>query len=329
MDCPVTQPCADPQFAEAVRAGLAASPKRLSSRYFYDQRGDEIFQRIMASPEYYLTGCELEILRDQGPAIAREISGGAPVELIELGSGDGLKIAWLLDAMNDVCPGFRYLPVDISGNSLDLLTEHLAPGRPWLKLQPVNANYLDWLDGLEASEFPRVFAFLGSNLGNFGRAGSIEFLRHVRQAMTIRDRLLIGLDLKKDPEVIRRAYDDSAGHTRDFNLNLLERINRELGGEFDVGAFEHRPEYDPLTGAARSYLVSTRSQEVFIAALESNFRFREGERIFMEVSQKYDRPLIDRLARDAGFDVAAAFHDARGWFTDQVWRPVPAASARG
>lgn len=319
------QPVSASPFAQDVREGLSATPKRLSSRYFYDARGDRIFQRIMASPEYYLTDCELEILRGQGDDIATTISGGAPIELVELGSGDGQKIAFLLDALQECCPGFVYRPVDISRHSLELLTRRLAPGREWLNLQAQHANYVDWLAGLEPGTRPRCFAFLGSNLGNFGHQGSVTFLRKVRAAMRQRDSLLIGLDLKKDPAVILPAYNDAGGHTREFNLNLLRRINRELEANFDLDGFRHAPEYDPVTGAARSFLVSRRAQEVRVGALGTTFRFAEGEKVFMEVSQKYDEAMIEEIAGESGFRVSRAFYDSRGWFTDQVWRPVAAS----
>lgn len=312
----------DRGFARDVLAGLSATPKRLMSRYFYDQRGDRLFQAIMASDEYYLTDSELEILRGQGTAIAAEIARGGPFELVELGSGDGSKICHLLDALHDDGAEFAYCPVDISANVLELLETSLRPGRPWLDMRAVAANYMDWLGGLDPEGARRVFAFMGANIGNFGDQGAVEFLSTLRGAMSPDDALLIGLDLKKDPAVIRAAYDDAGGVTADFNLNLLRRINCELGGDFDLERFVHEPEYDPGTGAARSWLRSTADQRVRIAALDRNFEFAEGERIFMEISQKYDAEMIAAMAARSGFRVAAAFEDRRGWFTDQVWRPV-------
>lgn len=311
---------ADPEFARHVLEGLSAQQKSLSSRYFYDDRGDKLFQAIMASPEYYLTDCEFEILREQGGVIARELVEGGACEFIELGSGDGQKIGLLLDALHRRSSDWVYRPVDISDHSLELLASNLLPERPWLRLDPIHGNYHELLRDLPPGERRRVFMFLGSNLGNFGRQGSVDFLKLVRGAMAPGDALLIGLDLKKDPQVILAAYNDAAGHTRDFNLNLLARINRELGGDFDLDRFEHRPEYDPESGAARSYLASRVRQSVFIAALDRRFDFEAGERIFMEVSQKYDAAMIDELCAQSGFEPAAAFYDSRGWFTDQVWR---------
>ena len=262
MDSPVSkiEGTADPEFLESVLEGLSADPKFLSSRYFYDDKGDRLFQKIMASPEYYLTDCELEIFREQGTAIAREILKGGPCEIIELGSGDGQKVGYLLDALHQLSSDWIYRPADISSHSLELLAANLLPERPWLRLEPIHGNYMDLLESLEPGKVRRVFLFLGSNLGNFGVNGSIRFLRKIRDTMGPDDALVIGLDLKKEPEVILAAYNDASGHTRDFNLNLLERINKELGGDFDTDAFEHRPNYDPASGAAESFLVSTRSQ---------------------------------------------------------------------
>lgn len=308
-----------PDFARDVLEGLSADQKRLPSRYFYDERGDELFQAIMASPEYYLTDCEFEILEEQAGAIADDLLAGGPCEIVELGSGDGQKVGHLLDALHERSREWIYRPVDISENSLELLAKNLLPERPWLRMQPIAGNYHDVLDAMEAGETRRVFLFLGSNLGNFGSSGSIDFLKLVRAAMGPDDLLLIGLDLKKDPDVILSAYNDAAGHTRAFNLNLLARINRELGGDFDLDRFEHRPEYDPQTGAARSFLVSREQQSVHIRALDRRFDFEAGERIYMEISQKFDEDLIESMCAGAGFAVKHAFFDRRGWFTDQLW----------
>ena len=303
--------------------GLSGEDKSLSSRYFYDDRGDRLFQAIMSSPEYYLTDCEFEILREQGADIAEKLMEGGACEFIELGSGDGRKIGLLLDALHHESSDWIYRPIDISDHSLELLARNLMPTRPWLKLDPIHGNYHEVLKSLRPGRERRVFMFLGSNLGNFGVQGSLDFLRLIRSAMAAEDALLIGLDLMKDPEVVLAAYNDAGGHTRDFNLNLLQRINRELGGDFDLECFDHEPEYDPETGAARSYLTSRRQQTVFIESIDRRFEFKAGERIFMEISQKYDDEMIARMSAEAGFAVDAAFYDSRRWFTDQVWPSTP------
>ncbi len=312
----------DREFAQAVREGLGATPKRLSSRYFYDATGDRLFQAIMASPEYYLTDCEREILREQGLDIARSAAAGGAFELVELGAGDGSKMCHLIDALHAIDAQFVFKPLDISANVLELLEKRLRPGRPWLVMEPIAGNYMHWLAQERRPGIRRVFAFMGSNLGNFTRDAAVEFLTAIRESMTPADLLLIGLDMKKDPAVIRAAYDDKGGVTARFNLNLLERINRELGGNFDLSAFTHRPEYDPETGAARSFLRSDLEQRVNIGALNESFVFARGELINMEISQKYDQQQINDLAQMSGFEVREIFTDERDYFTDQLWRPA-------
>lgn len=324
MDSIVNQ--ANLQFAEDVLCGLSAEDKFLLSRYFYDTEGDHLFQAIMASPEYYLTDCEHEIFEQQGMEIAKTISAAGPFELEELGSGDGLKTQLILDALCATGADFIYRPVDISANSLQLLSNRLSNGRPWLRIDPINGDYMQVLASAQiqdpASDGPRkVIMFLGSNLGNYQKTQALAFLQLIRGTMRQNDALLIGLDLQKEETVIRAAYNDAGGHTRDFNLNLLTRINRELGADFDLSAFEHAPEYDPVSGAARSFLKSKSAQTVYISALDKDFHFATGEKIFMEISQKYNRPLIEKLAKGSGFRVGHEYFDSRRYFTDQVWLP--------
>ena len=317
---------ADPQFAQDVLFGLSAKDKFLLSRYFYDTDGDHLFQAIMSSPEYYLTDCELEIFEQQGVDIDKAISAAGPFELEELGSGDGLKTRLLLDALHSIGAEFTYRPVDISANSLQLLSNRLCADRPWLKMDPIHSDYMNLLSSTQLKEpssaGPRkVIMFLGSNLGNYRQEQALEFLKLIKGTMRDNDALLIGLDLQKDPEVIRAAYNDAAGHTRDFNLNLLSRINRELVADFDLTTFEHAPEYDPATGAAQSFLKSKQSQTVHIAALNKDIHFAAGEKIFMEISQKYSQSQIKSLSTDAGFQLNREYLDSRKYFTNQIWVP--------
>ncbi len=309
----------DQTFAKHVLDGLSGPRKSLPSRYFYDARGDRLFQSIMSSPEYYLTGCELEIFETRGDELARALMTDRSCELIELGSGDGLKTSLLLDALHEHHQDWVYRPVDISDNSLNLLEQRLVPGRPWLDFQAIHANYMDLLREFKPGGVRRVFMFLGSNLGNYTSGQAISFLRLIRAAMAPGDAFLVGLDLKKDPDVIRAAYNDAAGYTRDFNLNLLARINRELGGDFKLESFEHVPDYDVASGTARSGLRSRVEQNIRVAALDRVFHFRKDETIHTEISQKYDQALIGELSSASGFVVSKAFVDSRNYFTDQIW----------
>jgi dimethylhistidine N-methyltransferase len=261
----------------------------------------------------------LEIFETRGDELARALMTDRSCELIELGSGDGLKTSLLLDAVHEHHQDWVYRPVDISDHSLELLEQRLVPGRPWLDFQAIHANYMDLLREFEPGGIRRVFMFLGSNLGNYTSRKAITFLRLIRASMAPGDAFLVGLDLKKDPDVIRAAYNDAAGYTRDFNLNLLVRINRELGGDFKLDSFEHVPAYDLISGTARSGLRSRMEQNVRVAALDRVFHFYEGETIQTEISQKYDDALIGELASASGFVVDKAFVDSRNYFTDQIW----------
>lgn len=315
------------QFAHDVHFGLSAENKFLLSRYFYDAEGDRLFQAIMSSPEYYLTDCEHEIFERQGIEIAKALAADGPFELEELGSGDGLKTQLLLDALHTIGAEFVYRPVDISANSLKLLSNRLCNDRPWLKMSPIHADYMQELTATQltdaSSSGPRkVIMFLGSNLGNYRHPEALTFLQLIKGTMRKNDALLIGLDLKKDPAIIRAAYNDANGHTRDFNLNLLTRMNRELGANFNLTAFEHAPEYDESTGAARSFLKSKQDQTVHIAELDKDFHFAEGEKVFMEISQKYDSQILDNLTKGAGFRIDKEYEDSRNYFTNQIWAPI-------
>ena len=314
------------EFAAHVLDGFSADKKHLSSRYFYDAEGDRLFQAIMASPEYYLTNCEFEIFQQQGSKLAEAIAAQGPFELVELGSGDGLKTSVLIDALYAYGAEFTFRPVDISDNSLQLLGQRLKQGRPWLKIDAIHGNYMHVLaeaalEDMYSAGPRRVILFLGSNLGNYREPEAVAFLQLIHDSMRSHDALMIGLDLQKDPAVIRAAYNDADGHTRDFNLNLLHRINTELGGNFDLDAFTHAPEYDPETGSACSFLQSTRLQSVYVETLQKSFHFEAGEKIFMEISQKYSVTQINDLAKAAGFQVDREFYDSRHYFTDQIWKP--------
>lgn len=311
-------------FALDVLQGLSASPKRLSSKYLYDDAGSVLFQRITDLDEYYPTRCEAEILRRHASDI-RALIGDAPFNLIELGAGDGRKTRFLLADFLNRPSGhpldFEYVPIDISEASMETLSAAMQAEFPSLVLKGVVGDYLQGLHWLEETSARRnVILFLGSNIGNYTRAQAQSFLRSLWNTLRGGDAVLIGFDLKKDIEVLLRAYNDSAGITRDFNLNLLHRINRELGGHFDASDFRHYGTYDAVSGAMESFLISRISQEVHIDALHRAFRFEAWEPIHLEYSYKYLTTDIAQLAADTGFSITANFFDLRGYFTDSLWR---------
>jgi dimethylhistidine N-methyltransferase len=312
------------RFAEDVLRGLGSTPKQLSSRYFYDDEGTRLFMEIMKLPEYYLTRAELKIFNEQGDAICDAFTSGAGViDLIELGAGDGTKTAVLIDRLLKAGVDFTYSPIDISQEANDALSARFHRRFPDLRIRPHTGDYFRVLGSLKNGNGRRkVLLFLGSNIGNFLRDNAVSFFRQLREVMNRNDRLLVGFDMQKDPRVIVAAYDDSKGVTSAFNLNLLRRINRELGANFDLDKFSHYAQYRPMECAARSFLISREKQTVTIKALNRSFDFEQWEAIFMEISQKYTHAMIDELADDGGFEIEREFFDEENFYIDSLWRPV-------
>src|SRR5665647_853478 len=252
------------QFLQDVLNELQSSPKYLQSKYFYDKKGDELFQKIMQCEEYYLTNCEMEIFSTQTAALADIIiDQHNNFDVVELGPGDAVKSLYLLKELVSKNAIDTYFPVDISNNIIDLLQKKIPEQLPELNIHGLNGEYLSMLTSAKKiSDKIKLVLFLGSNIGNISKEDVNEFCRQIRSQLSIGDMLLIGIDLKKNPKQIRNAYDDSKGYTREFNLNLLTRINRELDGDFHVENFEHYATYDPITGACKSFLVSLKDQQV-------------------------------------------------------------------
>lgn len=311
------------QFAADVLNGLSSTPKYLSSKYFYDDEGSRLFQEIMKLPEYYLTGCEHEIFSTQAEAIYHSFASGSGFDLIELGAGDGTKTAILIDHFLKQNADISYQPIDISQEALDALTTKFTAEFPVLSMSARNGDYFKILESLRAENGRRkILLFLGSNIGNFSPDQAVEFFRSLRGVMTDDDLLFIGFDLQKDPHVIVPAYDDSKGVTAAFNLNLLRRINRELGGDFDLNKFSHYANYRPIEGSARSYLISREQQSVDISGLNRTFEFDQWEAVFMEISQKYSLRMIAELAAESGFEVEKNFYDGKNYYCDSLWKPL-------
>jgi L-histidine N-alpha-methyltransferase len=312
------------QFAEDVLRGLSSTPKQLSSKYFYDDEGSRLFQEIMRLPEYYLTRAELKIFTGQTDAICNAfVDKVGAIDLIELGAGDGTKTAVLIEHLLAEDIDFTYSPIDISQEANDALSDRFKKKFPGLRIKPHTGDYFKVLDSLRnGSDRRKVLMFLGSNIGNFQREQAVEFFKHLGSVMNRNDRLFIGFDMQKDPRVIVRAYDDAQGVTAAFNLNLLRRINRELGADFDLDKFSHYAQYRPVECAARSFLISREKQTVHIAALKRSFEIEQWEAIFMEISQKYTRAMIEDLAAQSGFAIETEFFNDTDFYMDSLWRPV-------
>ncbi len=310
----------DTLFAKEILSGLRENPKRLPSKYFYDPEGDRLFKAIMEMPEYYLTNCETEIFNTHKNKILQDIAGSKSVDLVELGAGDGSKTRILIEHFTQNDLAFKYFPIDISSNILKELKENLLKKFPKLMVQPLAGEYLSQLQQLAHNPNTRkVLLFLGANIGNLPSAQSREFLNQINSFLDPGDLMLIGFDLKKDPQVILNAYNDPAGITAAFNLNLLDRLNRELGADFDRNYFKHWETYNPITGETKSYLISTQQQTVHFAEPDIDIAFDQWEPIYMELSLKYSLKDIEALAIRSGFRVLKNYTDSRAYFTDSLW----------
>lgn len=307
-------------FARDVAQGLSLKQKNLPSRYFYDATGSQLFQQIMGLPEYYLTRAEHEVLTQNRTAMSERFSSGGFFHLIDLGAGDALKTKILLRELSQLHSDFDYVPVDISGDAMQQLSDNLKTELPQVNVQAVVGEYFQALEWLQQNKSARkVVLFLGSNIGNFETRESIAFLQSVRSYLSEGDKLLMGVDLRKNPETILKAYDDAAGVTAAFNMNLLERINRELGGNFDLEHFRHHAIYNPLEGVMRSFLISLKEQDVHIEAVNKTFHFEAWEAIHTENSHKYSLPQIEELGEQCGFKVDKVYFDGDKRFADVLF----------
>lgn len=298
-------------FASDVVAGLTHQPKQLSPKYFYDAAGSDLFEQITRLPEYYPTRTELGILRDRGAEIAAII--GDDAALVEFGAGATTKVRLLLES----CRFAAYVPVDISGDFLTVQADDLRRDFPELAVHPVIADFTTAFKLPAAIEGqPKVGFFPGSTIGNFEPHEACRFLRSAREILGVGARMIVGVDLEKDERVLHAAYNDAAGVTARFNLNLLLRINRELGGNFDLSAFVHRAIYNREQHRIEMHLVARKQQSVRL--LGTTISFRAGESIHTENSYKYSIERFGALARGSGWKVQTVWTDAAKMFSVQA-----------
>ncbi|HXA01395.1 MAG TPA: L-histidine N(alpha)-methyltransferase [Cytophagaceae bacterium] len=308
-------------FAKDVLAGLSKHPKHLSSKYFYNDRGDELFQEIMHLPEYYPTKCEYEILNANKAEFLKVFPHDNFFQLIDLGAGDGLKTTLLLEYFLEQHVDFEFTPIDISQNAIDKLVEKIHIKLPQLRTSGIATDYFEALNRLkERKNVKKVVLFLGSNIGNFQRKEAVGFLYKLHKSLNKGDLLLIGFDLKKDPRTIMCAYDDNKGITAAFNYNLLIRMNDELDANFILSQFSHAPSYCPETGELKSFIISKCKQTVKIGRLHKTFHFEPWEAILTEYSNKYDLGGIESMAKESGFEMIKNYFDKKCFFTDSLWR---------
>jgi dimethylhistidine N-methyltransferase len=304
-------------LAEDVRKGLTARPKRFLPKYFYDELGSQLFEAICLLPEYYLTRAENDILQRYADEIVASVDGRKT--LVEMGSGSASKTRLIIEALLRRQPELLFMPVDISAYALESSSRILLQSYPRLKIEAYAADYFAGLAELGKKPRGRTLAlFLGSNISNFDLEEALRFLRALRGMLNNGDALLLGADLKKDPAILEAAYNDALGVTSAFNLNVLARINRELGGTFDLRAFRHRAFYNDKIGRIEIYIESLFNQRVHIAKLDLEVEFAAGELIHTENSYKYDIAGIAQLAASTGFELSRTWLDSEERFSSNL-----------
>jgi len=335
------------EFANDVAICLASENKRLNPKYLYDNVGSQLFEQICLQPEYYLTRTEASLLERHAPTITSW--SGNEIRIIELGSGSSSKTAILLRYLSSMKKRIYYFPIDISAGILTESTKRLKSQFPNASIFGIRSDYATGIDTAavkciaadsegsvekrgknnnnhnksndDSYQYAKLILFLGSSIGNFEPIEAIRFLRSIKQKLSTKDFLLIGFDLQKDESVLNAAYNDKAGITAQFNLNLIARINRELGGNFKLGKFKHYAFYNCEKHRIEMHLVSNTDQQVYVEALGKKFSFKKGDSIHTENSYKYSLDQIAALATDSGFTIKKDFTDEKKWFNISLLSP--------
>ncbi|MCB1178081.1 MAG: L-histidine N(alpha)-methyltransferase [Leptospiraceae bacterium] len=300
--------------------GLQSKPKKLPSKYFYNKKGDFLFQKIMEQPEYYLTRSEMEILQNHSDEIISNINTKKGIRLVEPGAGDGKKTFHLAKSILKKIQNSLFSPIDISENIINVLKSNFNNWIPELKIDPIICDYYHINDHLPHDEKTNLMIFLGSNLGNYNEYESIEIIEKFTECLNPGDYFLLGVDLVKNPNLIYSAYNDKNGYTSEFNLNLLDRINSELNANFDIEKFFHYPIYNPLKQQAESYLVSKEDQYINIINCDKTFHISKWEPIHTEISKKFTPDDIDHLAKNSKMKIVNNYFDSKDYFVCSLWK---------
>jgi dimethylhistidine N-methyltransferase len=308
------------EFIHDVRVGLSKTNKSINSKYFYDEKGSELFNQITHHSDYYLTDCELEILDSYKNEMA-DLFKNEELNLIELGPGEGIKTRLLIDHFLDKKLSFKYFSIDISKKYLNQLIDKFNQELPNLETIALNSDYLNGVKWLSSkSNKPNLLLFLGSSIGNFSAVDTKQFLSLLHDFLHPGDYVLIGFDLLKEIDILLRAYNDSAGLTKAFNMNLLTRMNKILDANFNLNSFYHYGTYNVYSKAMESYLISNKAQIVYIDGLKKSFHFKDFEAIHVESSQKYTLSDVNTIARSSGFKLIKNFRDKKHYFLDSLWQ---------
>ncbi|MBY9076680.1 L-histidine N(alpha)-methyltransferase [Nocardioides sp. WL0053] len=318
IDVHLTPDHASRALRQDVLSGLGTQPKSLPPKWFYDARGSELFEEITRLPEYYPTRAEREILQTRAGELARRTGARA---LVELGSGSSEKTRLLLDALRAHGTLDEFVPLDVSESALREAVDAIAADYPGLRVHGVVGDFTEHLGRLPGGS-PRLVAFLGGTIGNLLPEERARFLAGVREVLQPGEWLLLGTDLVKDPETLVRAYDDAAGVTAQFNLNVLRVLNRELGADFDVDAFTHVARWDAEHEWIEMRLRATRVMRAAVPEVDLRLRLEEGEEIRTEISAKFRREGVEAELKEAGFDLDAWWTDEQGRFALSLARAV-------
>jgi L-histidine Nalpha-methyltransferase len=305
-------------IAEVVGEGLSANPKRLPPKLFYDAQGSRLFDQITETPEYYPTRTERGIFEEFAPEIAAQ--AGNNVTLVELGAGSARKTRLVIEALLRRQLRLDFYPVDVSPTALREALARLNGDFPNLHVAPIVADYSHGLPSLKDLPGHKLTLFLGSTIGNLEPEEAVQFLVQLRQSLAPGDALLAGFDMTKDADTLNAAYNDREGVTAAFNKNVLGRINRELGGRFDLAAFRHVAFWNPEASRVEMHLESLREQAVWVQDLGRCFYFSRGERIHTENSYKFSSPAISALLSRSGWRLEKTWTDPQNWFSEVLAR---------
>lgn len=301
-----------PDMVDDVLAGLLDPPRKLSPKYFYDDYGSQLFDRICNTPEYYLTRTEEALLTDHATEIITETMPG---QILELGSGVSHKIRVLLDACEEFSHSCEYAPFDVCEEVVAMATKRLAVDYHWLDINPMIGDYHAGLGNLPESEGVRLIAFLGSTVGNFTEVECSEFIREIRGCLQPGDFFLLGADRVKDAAILNAAYNDADGITAEFNLNLLRVVNREINADFDLNNFSHYAFFNEEKGQIEMYLVSGKDQEIRLGDSGAVIRLTAGEQILTEISRKYTEEELESMLTEHGFNIIRHYQPVNRYFS--------------
>lgn len=301
-----------PSYAEEVQEGLTGLPKNLPCKLFYDRAGSALFEQITTLPEYYLTRTELEILTEYAGEMA--VAAGPGIAIVELGAGTAAKTCTFLQALSQRQMRVPYFPVDISPAALNEARERVQSQCPGVWVRPVVADFSGGFRFLRDVPGRKLVLYLGSSIGNFDFPEAKDMLQEIRQQLAPDDALLLGTDMWKEETILLPAYDDAQGITERFNKNILCRLNRELGADFDLSSFRHVVEWNPQRSRLEIYLESVRPQTVYVRSLSLSVRFGKAERIHTENSYKYSLDMVQEMLEPAGFVLRQTWFDRKKWF---------------